>query len=129
MDADLPTPDRVDLDPYEAEAEAIAPDDETTAADTAAPVVRPEPGPADGAANAETPDAEVETTPVHDAPADDALTDAADGRLDLDAIEADLAGVEVALARLSDGTYWTDEATGEPLPDELLAASPTARRA
>jgi hypothetical protein len=96
MDADLPTPDRVDLDPYEAEDEVIVPDDETTAADTGPPVTGP---------------------------------DAADDRLDLDAIEADLAGVEVALARLSDGTYWTDEATGEPLPDDLLASSPTARRA
>lgn len=49
--------------------------------------------------------------------------------LDLDAIEADLADVEVALARLDAGTYWTDEVTGEPLPDELLEARPTARRA
>lgn len=77
MDADVPTPDRVDLDPHEVDDEFIAPDD----------------------------------------------------RLDLDAIEADLAGVEVALARLSDGTYWTDEVNGEPLGDELLASSPTARRA
>ena len=47
--------------------------------------------------------------------------------LDLDAIERDLAGVEVALARLEAGTYWTDEVTGAPLPDELLAAHPTTR--
>ena len=38
-----------------------------------------------------------------------------------DLIEADLADVEVALARLDAGTYWTDEVTGEPLPDGLLA--------
>lgn len=50
------------------------------------------------------------------------------GAIDLDAIEADLAGVEVALARLEAGTYWSDELTGEPLPDELLATDPTARR-
>jgi RNA polymerase-binding transcription factor DksA len=49
--------------------------------------------------------------------------------VDLDAIERDLAGVERALERLSDGTYWTDEVTGEPIPDEVLASDPTARRA
>lgn len=49
--------------------------------------------------------------------------------LDLDGIEGDLAAVEVALGRLDDGSYWTDEVTGEPLPDELLAERPAARRA
>ena len=49
--------------------------------------------------------------------------------LDLDAIERDLADVEVALSRLDAGTYWTDEVTGEAIPAERLAASPTARRA
>jgi len=48
--------------------------------------------------------------------------------VDLDAIERDLADVEVALARLDAGTYWTDEVTGAELPSELLAANPTARR-
>ena len=48
--------------------------------------------------------------------------------LDLDGIERDLAGVEVALARLDDGSYWTDEVTGAPLPDELLVVQPTVRR-
>ncbi|MGZ4674047.1 MAG: hypothetical protein ACXV5U_05330 [Ilumatobacteraceae bacterium] len=48
--------------------------------------------------------------------------------LDLDAIEQDLADVEVALARLDAGTYWTDEVTGAALPHDLLAADPTARR-
>jgi RNA polymerase-binding transcription factor DksA len=47
----------------------------------------------------------------------------------LDDLAEDLAGVERALERLEDGTYWTDELTGEPLPDELLEADPTARRA
>jgi DnaK suppressor protein len=46
-----------------------------------------------------------------------------------DLIEADLADVEVALARLDAGTYWTDEVTGEALPDALLEARPAARRA
>lgn len=46
-----------------------------------------------------------------------------------DEIEADLAAVEVALARLDAGTYWTDEVTGQPLPEELLQANPAARRA
>jgi len=48
--------------------------------------------------------------------------------VDLDAIERDLADVEVALARLDAGTYWTDEVTGADLPNELLVANPTARR-
>ncbi len=48
--------------------------------------------------------------------------------LDLDAIETDLADVEVALARLEAGTYWSCEITGQPLPAELLAAHPTTRR-
>lgn len=48
--------------------------------------------------------------------------------LDLDAIEAELAGVETALVRLNDGTYWTDEVTGEPLSAALLETHPTARR-
>ena len=47
--------------------------------------------------------------------------------LDLDGIAADLAGVEIALARLEAGTYFTDEVTGEPLPEEFLVANPTAR--
>jgi hypothetical protein len=49
--------------------------------------------------------------------------------LDLDGIERDLADVEVALARLDAGTYWTDEVTGAELPTALLAQQPTARRA
>lgn len=49
--------------------------------------------------------------------------------LDLDGIERDLADVEVALARLDAGTYWTDEVTGLELGADLLAAAPTARRA
>lgn len=98
MDADLPTPNRVDLDPYDVDDM----DDEVTMPD-GAPVAAP--------------------------PVADAAPDAPADRLDLDAIEADLAAVEVALARLGDGTYWTDEVTGEPLPDDVLASSPTARRA
>jgi RNA polymerase-binding transcription factor DksA len=52
-----------------------------------------------------------------------------DGTIDLDAIAAELDDVEAALARLADGTYWTDEVTGEPIPAERLDADPTARRA
>ena len=47
--------------------------------------------------------------------------------VDLDAIADDLDDVERALQRLDDGTYWTDEVTGEPLDDELLARSPISR--
>jgi RNA polymerase-binding transcription factor DksA len=49
--------------------------------------------------------------------------------LDLDAVERDLHGVEVALDRLDEGTYWTDEIDGRPIPDELLERDPIARRA
>jgi len=66
-----------------------------------------------------------------DQPATEAATPAAPAPaapLDLDGIERDLADVEVALARLDAGTYWTDEVTGAELPAELLAAQPTARR-
>jgi RNA polymerase-binding transcription factor DksA len=64
-------------------------------------------------------------------PGPDAVDHAADdvAPVDFDAIAADLADVEVALARLDAGTYWTDEVTGDELADELLAAHPTARRA
>jgi RNA polymerase-binding transcription factor DksA len=56
------------------------------------------------------------------------MSDADDQPLDLDGIEQDLADVEVALTRLDAGTYWTDEITGAALPQDLLAANPTARR-
>lgn len=49
--------------------------------------------------------------------------------LDLDRIARDLAGVETALDRLDAGTYWTDEITGEPIADDVLATDPVARRA
>lgn len=62
-------------------------------------------------------------------PHDDTTPASADTPLDLDAIERDLADVEAALVRLEAGTYWTDEATGEALPDALLEKSPTVRRA
>ncbi len=52
----------------------------------------------------------------------------AEGHLDLDHIERDLADVEAALRRLDSGEYWTDEVTGAPLPDEHLVDHPTARR-
>ena len=48
--------------------------------------------------------------------------------LDIDQIAAELDNVATALTRLSDGTYWTDEVTGEELPAEELAADPTRRR-
>ncbi len=60
---------------------------------------------------------------------DSTSTTANPAPLDLDAVERDLAAVEIALERLSDGTYWTDEVTGEPIPAHVLAADPTARRA
>ncbi len=58
----------------------------------------------------------------------DTGTTTADPALDLTRIEHDLAGVEAALRRLDDGTYWTDEVTGDPLDEALLLADPVARR-
>jgi len=49
--------------------------------------------------------------------------------IDLDTIEADLDAVQAALDRLADGSYWTDEVTGAPIPPEVLAAEPLIRRA
>jgi hypothetical protein len=49
-------------------------------------------------------------------------------QIDLDQVGRDLAGVEAALARLDDGTYWTDEVTREPLDELLLSDDPVARR-
>jgi RNA polymerase-binding transcription factor DksA len=56
------------------------------------------------------------------------VVDAERSPLDLERVSADLDGVEAALDRLDEGTYWTDEVTGEPIPDDVLAASPVARR-
>ena len=60
--------------------------------------------------------------PAEDPPAEPA-------EIDVVSIEADLDGVQTALTRLADGTYWTDEVTGEPIPADVLAADPLARRA
>jgi RNA polymerase-binding transcription factor DksA len=57
-----------------------------------------------------------------DSPHDDATV------VDLDAIEAELAAIELSLERLEAGTYGQCEVSGAPLPDELLEADPTARR-
>ena len=67
----------------------------------------------------------VASPPVSDVPAHRPQSEQP---LDLAAIERDLDGVERALERLDDGSYWVDEITGEPLPDDLLAADPVARR-
>lgn len=68
-------------------------------------------------------------TEADDAPDSTADTSSPDEEVDLVAIERDLDAVEAALARLADGTYRTDEVTGDPIPDEVLAGDPTARRA
>jgi RNA polymerase-binding transcription factor DksA len=57
------------------------------------------------------------------------IPNVASNDVDLDAIERDLTGVEVALSRLAEGTYRTDEVTGSPIPDHVLVADPIARRA
>jgi hypothetical protein len=48
--------------------------------------------------------------------------------IDLDVMTRDLAGVEEALRRLDDASYWTDEITGEPIADDVLVTDPVARR-
>lgn len=47
---------------------------------------------------------------------------------DLNDIDASLDAVEVALVRLENGTYFTDEITGNPLDEQLLISNPIARR-
>lgn len=52
-----------------------------------------------------------------------------DNSLDVNGIDAELDAVEVALVRLENGTYFTDEITGKPLDEQLLIKNPIARRA
>lgn len=59
----------------------------------------------------------------------DGATDVRSDPPDLGAIQRDLTAVEAALTALDDGSYWVDEVTGEPIPDEVLATNPVARRA
>ena len=47
--------------------------------------------------------------------------------IDLGAIQHDLEGVQTALERLNEGTYWTDEITGQLIPNEILDAFPLTR--
>lgn len=47
--------------------------------------------------------------------------------IDLDAIQRDLEGVQAALDRLNEGTYWIDEITGDIIPNEVLDAFPLTR--
>jgi hypothetical protein len=46
----------------------------------------------------------------------------------LDQLADDLAGVEQALERLEDGSYWIDTVSGEPRTEEVPADDPTAHR-
>ena len=56
-------------------------------------------------------------TPQHDSVRDAPGTSPTPD-VDLDEIERDLEAVERALDHLSEGTYWTDEVTGQPIPDD-----------
>ena len=75
----------------------------------------------------------ITSPPPSDVPPDsvpDAMPDVvADVAPDLDVIESDLDAVQTALVRLDDGTYWTDEVTGEPIAPERLVLDPLTRRA
>lgn len=94
------------------------------------PVDTPDPDPDTG--HHTGPDAEPVASPdagtPDDAPVGSESADDTVAPIDLDRIESDLAGVEQALARLADGTYWTDEITGDTIPDEVLHDDPIARR-
>jgi RNA polymerase-binding transcription factor DksA len=57
----------------------------------------------------------------------DHVTDA-DRTRQLDTVEAELADVELALARLEAGTYETCEVCAGVLGGDVLAVTPTARR-
>jgi DnaK suppressor protein len=46
----------------------------------------------------------------------------------LDAVETDLADVELALARLEAGSYETCEVCATVIDDDVLAVTPAARR-
>jgi RNA polymerase-binding transcription factor len=45
----------------------------------------------------------------------------------LESLEAELAEIDAAMVRVDDGTYGTDEVTGEPIDPARLEAVPTAR--
>jgi DnaK suppressor protein len=45
----------------------------------------------------------------------------------LEQLEAELAELQAALARVDEGTYGIDEVTGEPIDPDRLDALPTAR--
>ena len=79
-----------------------------------------------------TGDGYAEDVTVEPIPADDSSTDVGPTDIDpqsaLDRLADDLEAVASALTRLEAGTYWTDEVSGAPLDDSVLAADPTARR-
>ncbi len=60
-----------------------------------------------------------------DAGADTTYADASHGIRD--GLQQQLGEVDAALERLDDGTYGTDERTGEPIDPDRLAAEPAAR--
>jgi hypothetical protein len=73
-------------------------------------------------------DEPVVTARVYETSAPPVVDEPAAPAIDLARIERDLEGVETALRRLDDGTYWIDEITGEPLAESVLVADPVARR-
>jgi RNA polymerase-binding transcription factor DksA len=73
--------------------------------------------------------ARVSDTPDEPTTRSEPPTESGPAPVDLDHVAAQLDGVEAALARLDDGTYWTDEVSGDEIPDHVLAADPVARRA
>jgi len=82
-----------------------------------------------GDLDAERQSGEAELADYDQHPADSA-TDTFEQEQDLsilDALEAELAEIEAAIARIEEGTYGIDEITGAPIDPDRLEAVPQAR--
>src|SRR5262245_65451372 len=75
-------------------------------------------------------DGSADTQDDHDQSPADSGSDTFEREKDLsilEELEGELAELEAALRRVDDGTYGTDEVTGEPIDPERLDAMPAAR--
>ena len=71
---------------------------------------------------------DVDTSPETDAASDDAMAgEVQSHRSEVDAVDQLLDEVELAMARLDDGTYGRCETCGVPINDVELAAGPLVR--
>jgi RNA polymerase-binding transcription factor DksA len=100
--------------------------DSSDSSDSSDAAVDAEPESAVG--DAATDDVDLDTVDTADTAAIENAELGASTELDLDAVARDLDGVQAALERLAEGTYWTDEVTGEPIAPDVLDADPLVRR-